>query len=262
VNLFFNTSIAKEYKSNSQIARVLTEDWVSKNSYCPSCGNFSLNVYKRNNPAADFFCQQCSADYELKSFKTLPKFRIVDGAYNSMVNKIKLNKNPNFLFLHYDTSYSVINYFSIPRYFFTLEIIEKRNPLSPNARRANWIGCNIRYGNLPKAGVIYLVKERNIISPEIVFKQWQKTSFLNNQKLLNRGWTIELLGLIENISSDIFSIQEVYKFEHVLRQKFPHNKFVKEKIRQQLQVLRDRGVIKFRGKGIYQKGELNGGREF
>lgn len=119
----------------------------------------SLDIYKRNNPAADFFCNQCSADYELKSFKSLPKTRIVDGAYDSMVSKIRNNKNPNFLFLQYDISYSVINYFSIPRYFFTPQIIEKRKPLSSNARIANWVGCNILYGNLPKSGIIYLVKE-------------------------------------------------------------------------------------------------------
>lgn len=255
MNLFFNKSLADYYKSNSQIARVLTEDWVYKNSYCPSCGHNNLDVYKRNNPASDFYCSKCSADYELKSFKILPKLRIVDGAYDSMVNKIKSNKNPNFLFLHYDTSYSVINYFSIPKYFFTPEIIEKRKPLSTTARRANWVGCNIRYGNLPKTGVIYIVKERNIINPNIVFEQWKKTSFLNNQKLFNRGWTIELLGLIDDISTDTFSIQEVYKFEKTLKQKFPSNKFVKEKIRQQLQVLRDKGIIKFLGKGTYQKGD-------
>jgi len=255
VNLSFNISLVKEYKSNSQIARVLTEDWVFKNSYCPNCGNNSLDIYKRNNPAADFFCNQCSADYELKSFKSLPKTRIVDGAYDSMVSKIRNNKNPNFLFLQYDISYSVINYFSIPRYFFTPQIIEKRKPLSSNARRANWVGCNILYGNLPKSGIIYLVKEGNILKPDIVFEQWQKTAFLNNQKLLNRGWSIELLGLIENISSEIFSIKDVYKFEKDLQQKFPKNRFVKEKIRQQLQVLRDRGVIEFLGNGIYKKGD-------
>ena len=102
MNLKFNTCLIKDYKSNSQIARVLTENWVSNNSYCPNCGNNILDTYKRNNPAADFFCQKCSADFELKSFKLLPKTRIVDGAYDSMVNKIRTNKNPNFLFLHYE----------------------------------------------------------------------------------------------------------------------------------------------------------------
>ncbi len=107
MDLIFNLKLSENYKSNSQIARVLSEDWVLRNSYCPSCGNRDLNIYNRNNPAADFYCEKCKSDYELKSFRTIPKEKIVDGAYNSMVNKIVLNKNPNFFFLHYSPTYSV-----------------------------------------------------------------------------------------------------------------------------------------------------------
>lgn len=256
LNLFFNTHLSDEYKSKSQIARVLTEDWVSRNSYCLSCGNMNLEIYKRNNPAADFYCGKCSADYELKSFKILPKLKIVDGAYDSMVNKISSNNNSNFFFLHYSSTYSVLNYFTIPKFFFTKEIIEKRNPLSENARRAYWVGCNILYGNIPKTGIIYIIKDGKIVNREIVVQQWKKTSFLSNQNLSNRGWTIECLGLIDKIITDKFTINDVYKFEELLKQKYPNNRFIKEKIRQQLQVLRDRGLIKFIGKGLYQKGEL------
>ena len=39
MNLNFNINLAKGYKSNSQIARRLTEDWVVNNSYCPNCGD-------------------------------------------------------------------------------------------------------------------------------------------------------------------------------------------------------------------------------
>ena len=42
-------------------------------------------------------------------------------------------------------------------------------------------------------------------------------------------------------------------FEHVLKTKFPRNRFIKDKIRQQLQVLRDRGLLEFSGKGRYRK---------
>ena len=44
-----------------------------------------------------------------------------------------------------------------------------------------------------------------------------------------------------------------YKFEKSLQQSYPNNRFIKEKIRQQLQVLRNRGLIKFLGRGNYQK---------
>lgn len=64
MNLFFNTALAKGYKSASQKARVLTENWVLDNSYCPNCGNQNLNRFSNNNPAADFYCNNCKAEYE------------------------------------------------------------------------------------------------------------------------------------------------------------------------------------------------------
>ena len=35
----FNTGIAENYTSNPQKIRVLSEDWVAKNIFCPVCGN-------------------------------------------------------------------------------------------------------------------------------------------------------------------------------------------------------------------------------
>lgn len=31
-------SLASSYTSHSQMARVVTEDWVERNMYCPRCG--------------------------------------------------------------------------------------------------------------------------------------------------------------------------------------------------------------------------------
>lgn len=253
MELLFNKALSSNYKSNSQIARILTEDWVSKNSYCLNCGNTELKPYQKNNPAADFYCTDCKADYELKSFLNLPKTKIVDGAYDTMINKILLNKNPNFLFLQYSLEYKVINFFSIPKFYFTPDMIEKRKPLSTNARRANWIGCNIRYDHLPKSGIIHIVKDKLIIDQQVVLNNWQRTSFLRNQKVSSRGWSIEILGLVEKMTSEIFSINDLYEFEGYLKSKFPNNKFIKEKIRQQLQVLRDKGLVDFLGNGLYKK---------
>ena len=50
-----------------------------------------------------------------------------------------------------------------------------------------------------------------------------------------------------------FTLDEIYKFEKILRTKYPSNNFVKDKIRQQLQILRDKGVISFMGRGVYKK---------
>nr|WP_301281303.1 hypothetical protein [Arcanobacterium phocae] len=68
-----------------------------------------------------------------------------------------------------------------------------------------------------------------------------------------RGWLLDTLICIEQFGSAEFSLRDLYNFEHVLSQKHPQNKNVKAKIRQQLQLLRDRGFIEFLGNGYYRR---------
>ena len=102
MNLSFNTKLAEGYTSNSQIARILTENWVLSNSYCPSCGNLPLNEFENNRPVADFYCRSCLEEFELKSKNGKLSSIINDGAYESMIKRITSDTNPNFFFLTYD----------------------------------------------------------------------------------------------------------------------------------------------------------------
>ncbi len=254
MELQLNYSSAKGYQSSSQIARVITEGWVEKNSYCPRCGNKNLKRFENNQPVADFYCSNCDAEYELKSKKDVFTYKIVDGAYKTMIRRINSEHNPHFLFLNYSTNnFQVQNFITIPNHYFTNDIIEKRKPLSVNARRAGWVGCNILLHNIPASGKIFLVRDRKIESKNKVLENWAKTSFLAEQKIENRGWTIELLKIIDIVQNNEFELKDVYAFESMLKKKFPQNRFIKDKIRQQLQVLRDKRIIKFLGKGRYLK---------
>ncbi len=254
MNLKFDLSFAVGYKSRSQIARVLTEGWVKQNSYCPSCGNDHLSRFENNSPVADFLCTNCEAEYELKSKKNGHSLKIVDGAYDSMIQRINADNNPHFFFLNYsDRTHDVHDFLVIPKHYFFDEIIERRSPLKESAQRAGWIGCNILLQNIPSSGKIFLVKDRKVVSRKSVVETWSNTSFLANQKKENRGWAIEVMRIVERIKGKNFKLQDVYAFEQLLKQKFPNNNFVKDKIRQQLQVLRDKGLIVFKGNGLYQK---------
>jgi len=62
MNLSFDTQIADAYTSASQKARVLTENWVLGQIYCPNCGE-SISNYSNNKPVADFFCKKCTEDF-------------------------------------------------------------------------------------------------------------------------------------------------------------------------------------------------------
>nr|WP_244200117.1 hypothetical protein [Flavobacterium limicola] len=53
-----------------------------------------------------------------------------------------------------------------------------------------------------------------------------------------------------------FTLDELYTFENKLKIKYPNNNHIKDKIRQQLQFLRDKGLIEFNGRGNYKKIEI------
>lgn len=254
MNLKFDLATADGYTSKSQIARVLTEKWVSQNIFCPSCGNEVLDEFANNSPVADFFCNSCKSEYELKSKKDSKSLKIVDGAFSTMIDRINSENNPNFFFLNYNSrELTVKNFLVIPKHFFIDDIIEKRKPLSQNARRAGWVGCNILLNGIPESGKIHFIKNNQAIERSEILSAWNKTQFLSKQKKENRGWTIEVMKLLDIISTQDFYLKDVYRFENKLKDKFPKNNFVKDKIRQQLQVLRDKNIIEFLGNGHYKK---------
>ena len=170
-----------------------------------------------------------------------------------MIQRISADNNPNFFFLTYDVSLKINNFILIPKHFFTTEIIERRKPLSETAKRAGWIGCNIKIGNVPETGRIYLNKNKGIISKAEVREKWERGVFLRSQKGEARGWMLDIMRCVGIIKSDTFSLADVYVFEEELSSKHPDNKYVKDKIRQQLQILRDKNILEFLGIGKYRK---------
>jgi type II restriction enzyme len=254
MNLKFNLDLVSNYTSNSQIARVLTEKWVEENSYCPNCGREKINKYVNNKPVADFFCAVCKEDFELKSKIGSIGRKIPDGAYRTMIERINSDENPNFFFLTYNQrDYFVNDFLIIPKHFFQSEIIEERPPLAPTARRAGWIGCNIDLQRIPELGRIFLVKNTVVADKENVLQTWRKTISLRKKSVEAKGWTLDVLKCLDRISLTDFTLDDVYKFEAELKAKHPENNFVKDKIRQQLQILRDMNIIEFVSRGKYKK---------
>lgn len=253
MNLSFNTHLAEGYRSQSQIARLLTEDWVLNNSYCPSCGEIPLKEFENNRPVADFYCQQCSEEFELKSKGGKLSKTIADGAYSTMIERINSENNPNFFFLTYTQQWTVLDFLIIPKQFFTPEMIIKRPPLAETARRAGWVGCNIDLSKISNSGKVFLVKDSKVIDAEIVNESFQKTLFLREKSREAKGWILDVMHCVDAIPKGSFTLDEVYQFESDLRLKYPDNHFIKDKIRQQLQILRDKGLIEFLGRGNYKK---------
>ncbi|MGI6653245.1 MAG: DpnI domain-containing protein [Christensenellales bacterium] len=254
MNLQLDRSLSVGYRSKSQIARVITENWVYRNMYCPRCGFTQIEQFENNQPVADFFCPECSNEYELKSKSGVLRAKINDGAYDAMISRITGNNNPDFFFMTYSgTTHRVSNFVLILKHFFVPDMIEKRNPLGPNARRAGWVGCNILIDKVPKQGRISIISDGEIIDRNSVLSQVHHGSNLEISDIKSRGWLMDILNCINRISTPVFTLNEVYKFENELQFKYPHNNHIRAKIRQQLQFLRDKGVIEFLGNGKYRK---------
>lgn len=249
MQLLFNKTLARGYKSPSQKTRVLTEGWVKDEIFCPNCGTH-VSEYPNNKAVGDFYCPNCSEDYELKSKKDSLGKKILDGAYGTMIKRLQSSTNPNFFFLNYH-NYQVINFAVIPKHFFVPEIIIKRNKGIPD--RPNYIMCSIDLTGIPNSGKIFYIKDGKIESKSKILENWNKTLFLRKEKKLEtKGWLLDVMNCIDGLNKNEFNLNEVYNFEEVLKKKHPNNNFIKDKIRQQLQVLRDKNYLKFVSPGKYK----------
>lgn len=72
------------------------------------------------------------------------------------------------------------------------------------------------------------------------------------EKTLN-GWKLAVYKCLNLIENREFVLEDIYKYKYELERLFPNNRNIEAKIRQQLQLLRDIGLIKFLGNGKYIK---------
>jgi len=252
MNLSFDNQIGSNYNSASQKIRVISESWLKKQGYCPSCGS-NLLQYPNNKASKDFYCNNCTEDFELKSKNSNFVNKITDGAYSTMINSLRSSSRSNFFLLSYDKNTSSVKELCIiPKHFFIPNIIEKRKPLADNARRKGWVGCNILLTSIPHSGKIFYVRKSIIEDKSDVLKNWSKTLFLRDKSLeKSKGWLFDIMNCIDKIGIKDFTLNDVYRFENMLKELHPENNFIKDKIRQQLQVLRDKGYLKFTNRGNY-----------
>lgn len=253
MDLILNKNLGNNYTNKSQKVRIITENWVSEQIYCPNCGNLHINEYINNKPVADFYCKKCKEDFELKSKKGKITKIVPAGAYSKMIERINSQTKPNFFFMGYLDNLLIDNFFVIPKHFFVSEIIEKRRPLKETARRAGWVGSNILFSKIPKAGQIFYIENGKEINKKEVLEKWKKTIFLKQiKKNEAKGWILDIMNCIDILNKKEFNLKDIYAFEKELEDIHPENKHIKDKIRQQLQFLRDKNYLDFIGQGRYK----------
>ncbi|MCH5265100.1 MAG: restriction endonuclease [Lachnospiraceae bacterium] len=253
MNLHFNELLAKPYKSKSQKIRVMSENWITDNMFCPCCGNPHITGLGNNSPVADMQCDSCGEIFELKSKEGNIGRKITDGAYSTMIDRITSITNPELFVMQYSKSLDVTELTLIPKFFFVPDIIEKRKPLARTARRAGWVGCNILYNNIPEQGKISIIHNGRVNHIENVVDNYKHIKNLQRKSLESRGWLMDVLHCVNSIKENDFYLRDVYAFAEQLQSKHINNHNIEAKIRQQLQFLRDKGFIEFLERGHYRK---------
>jgi type II restriction enzyme len=252
MNLRCRIELAARYKAAPQIARVLSEEWCSRELYCPACDSNRILQSRIGTPAIDFACPKCKQTFQLKGLRAWNPKKVVDAGYETMIRAIRGDRAPHLFLLQYTSDWYIRNVLLIPRVFFSESVIERRKPLAPTARRAGWVGCNILLSNIPNDGKIAVVSAGVPVPAQEVRRGFDRIRGLAGLPPALRGWTVDVLNIIRQLRKTQFSLQEVYGLEEQLQRAHPLNQNVRPKIRQQLQVLRDLGLLDFIGHGAYR----------
>ena len=253
MDLHLPTAGLDRYKSASQRARIGTESWGAANFFCPACESPRLNVAPRNTVAVDYFCPSCESPFQLKSQSKPLGSKIVDAAYAQMKRAILEDRTPNLFVLHYDlNTWAVRTILLVPHFAFALSAVERRKPLASTARRAGWVGCNILLDKIPVHARISVVSEGTLHAPREVRSSYNRLRPLEKLQVEKRGWTLDVLQVVQSLGKLEFTLADVYAHADALARLHPKNAHVRDKIRQQLQVLRDLGLLDFLGSGSYR----------
>jgi len=162
------------------------------------------------------------------------------------------DQTPNLYLLRYKLlEWRVESVLLIPHFAFSLSFIDKRNALSPTARRRGHVGCYFVLDRIPPDAKIPVVHGGEVVPPAEVRKAYKKVRPLEKLDIERRGWTLDVLNIVRSLKKNEFVLSEVYDHADQLTELHPQNHHIHDKIRQQLQVLRDLDLLEFLGSGSY-----------
>jgi type II restriction enzyme len=249
-------TVAEGYSSKAQRSRVITETWAAENLYCPNCETARVEAHRPGKRVEDFYCPSCDRRTQLKATRGSHGNKVANSAYEPKMEAIQSNAAPDYAFMSFDPgAWRVTDLFVVPGHFMTPRVVEKRAPLSSDAQRSGWVGSNILLDRIPDSGRITLVESGQARNKGSVRDRFDATAFLTEEASPTRDWITAVMECIDELDvqpGDRFELADVYAFEDRLAEQYPDNQHIRAKIRQQLQVLRDRGLIEFLGNGEYR----------
>lgn len=189
-------------------------------------------------------------------------------------------------------SWTVRNLLLVPHFAFPPSAIIQRPPLSATARRAGWVGCNFALDRIPvdaRIPLVTTIRPRHdgdtecvmVSPPEVVRAKFRQVKPLKEISVKQRGWTLDVLNIVRRLTerrrrglprhtwlksltkktsqrfltsspTDEFTNTDIYAYERELAALHPDNRHIRDKIRQQLQVLRDTGFLTQPERGMWR----------
>jgi hypothetical protein len=255
MNLQLPSHLAAKYKkSAAQRARVVTEAWGADNLYCCDCPLDGLSRQAANTGVIDYLCPKCAERYQLKSQSKKIGSTMAGSNYQKMFEAIVAGFAPNFFLMHYGLpEWLVRDLLVVPKFTITRSAIVLRAPLRASARRKGWEGYTLDLRQIPSAAKIPLVTAGVEREPADVRADFARIAPVREMKTDQRGWTLDLLRCVEKFGTSEFTTEQSYEFESHLAALHPDNRHVRDKIRQQLQVLRDLGFLEHIEKGRWRR---------
>jgi type II restriction enzyme len=253
MNLAMPGHLAERFTSEAQRTREISETWGEENLFCAACPSPRLQRLPGSTKGKDFVCPKCEVYYQLKAHRSTLGNRVADGQYDAMMSLLSSNARPHFLLMQYQRAdWSVLNLVLVPSFLLPPSSIHRRKPTWPKGRNKPWVGCDVMLDRVPPQGRISLIANRQIFSPKAVRSDLQQLSVLQKGKFESRGWKLEILRVVTSLGKAEFTNHDVYAHESELAAIFPHNSNIQEKIRQQLQYLRNSGFLEHVSSGHWK----------
>jgi len=253
MKIIMNARLADHYDNGSQRARIITEAWGETNLYCPNCTQSHITRLGNNTKVVDYRCVNCNFLYQLKSRKMPFGKKIRSASYSAMITELRNNSTPNFYFLQYDlTTWRVKNLLLIPSFAFPESAIIKDKPISTTARQPGLVLYSISLGQIPLEARIAVVIDHQVVPAATVREKYHRLKPLAAFPTQKRGWTLDVLNAIHTLGQSEFTNDDAYRLVPKLQVLYPDNHHIKDKIRQQLQVLSDSGLLIHRARSLWQ----------
>lgn len=161
-----------------------------------------------------------------------------------MLSSLKSDSAPNLFLLQYDRiAWTVVDLVLVPHFALSPSALEQRRPLGPTARRAGWVGCFIVLSNIPPDARIPIVRAGKPLLSGSVREQFQRLKPLQSIGPAERGWTLDVFNIVRGLGREEFSNADIYAESWRLAKLHPQNRHINDKIRQQLQFLRNAGLL-------------------